>query len=40
MLNTNLVKYKSNDFEISQKQGEVNAKIYYEHDSSKPNRVS
>ena len=40
MLNTNLVKYKSNDFEISQKQGEVNAKIYYKQDSSKPNRVS
>lgn len=40
MLNTNLVKYKSNDFEISQKHGEVKAKIYYKQDGSKPNRVS
>ena len=40
MLNSNLIKYKSNDFEISQKHGEVKAKIYYEQDSSKPNRVS
>lgn len=40
MLNTNLVKYKSNDFEISQKHGEVKAEIYYKQDGSKPNRVS
>lgn len=40
MLNTNLVKYKSNDFEMSQKQGKLTAKIYYKQDSSKPNRVS
>lgn len=40
MLNANLVKYKSNDFEISQKHGEVKAEIYYKQNCSKPNRVS
>lgn len=40
MLNTNLINFKSDDFEMSQQQGEVNAKIYYKQNCSKPNRVS
>ena len=40
MLSNDLINFKSDDFEMSQKQGEVKAKIYYEQDSSKPNRVS
>lgn len=40
MLSNNLINFKSDDFEMSQKQGEVKAKIYYKQDSSKPNRVS
>lgn len=40
MLSNDLIKFKSDDFEMSQKQGEVKAKIYYKQDRSKPNRVS
>lgn len=40
MLNNDLINFKSDDFEMTQKQDEVKAKIYYEQGSSKPNRVS
>lgn len=40
MLSNDLIKPKSDDFKMSQKQGEVKAEIFYKQDGSKPNRVS
>lgn len=40
MLSNDLIKYKSNDFKISQKYGEIKAEIYYKQNCPKPNRVS